>query len=91
MIETLTFLFDTALCMTLLLVAWQSLTNSDLFKAIVLFITFGLLLALAWIRLNAIDVAMAEVAIGAGLSGALLLASLAKLRKLSNVKQRKNE
>ena len=51
----------------------------DLFKAIVLFICFGLLLALAWVRLDAPDVALAEAAIGTGLTGALLLAALAKL------------
>ncbi len=44
--ETVTQLFDGLLCMVLLLVAWQSLTSSDLFRAIVLFIAFGLLMAL---------------------------------------------
>ena len=83
--ESITQLFDGLLCIVLLLVAWQSLRSSDLFKAIVLFITFGLLMAIAWVRLNALDVAMAEVAIGAGLTGALLLAALARLQKLSSI------
>ncbi len=52
----------------------------DLFRAIVLFIAFGLLMALAWVRLDAPDVALAEAAIGAGLTGALLLGALARLR-----------
>lgn len=86
--ETLSFLayaFDGLLCVSLLLIAWMSLASQNLFKAIVLFVTFGLLMALAWVRLNAPDVAMAEVAIGAGLTGALLLASLARLREISIV------
>ncbi len=85
--EIITQLFDGLLCIVLLLVAWQALTNSDHFKAIVLFITFGLLMAIAWVRLNALDVAMAEVAIGAGLTGALLLAALARLQKLSSIEK----
>jgi uncharacterized MnhB-related membrane protein len=71
--------------MVLLFVAWRSLKSTDLFQAIVLFISFGLLMAISWVRLNAIDVAIAEVAIGAGLTGALLLAALEKLQKLTSV------
>ena len=44
--------------------------------AVVLFIAFGLVLALVWARLYAVDVALAEMAIGAGVTGALLLAAL---------------
>ena len=36
-------------------------------RAVILFIAFGLLLALVWARLRAPDVALAEAAIGAGL------------------------
>jgi uncharacterized MnhB-related membrane protein len=39
----------------------------------VLFIIFGLLMSLAWARLAAPDIGLAEAAIGAGLTGALLL------------------
>jgi energy-converting hydrogenase B subunit D len=44
-----------------------------LFHSVVLFIVFGLVMALAWVRLGAFDVALAEAAIGAGLVGALLI------------------
>jgi len=71
--------FDIVLGLTLLWLAFRALTSEDLFKGIVLFIAFGLLMALAWVRLNAPDIALAEAAIGAGLTGALLLAALAKL------------
>jgi energy-converting hydrogenase B subunit D len=49
----------------------------------VLFIAFGLLMALAWVRLGAPDVALAEAAIGAGLTGALLMAALVRLQNIS--------
>jgi uncharacterized MnhB-related membrane protein len=73
------FLFDSILALALFWVAWQSLTVSDLFRAVVLFIVFGLLMALTWARLSAFDVALVEVVIGAGLTGVLLLDALRDL------------
>jgi multisubunit Na+/H+ antiporter MnhB subunit len=75
----LTLIFDLILLFTLLCLAWLLLASTDLFRAVVLFIAFGLLLALAWVRLGAPDVAMAEAAIGAGITGALLLIGLGQL------------
>lgn len=63
---------DILLISALLLVSWRLLGASDLFQAIVLFISFGLFLALAWLRLQAPDIALAEAAVGAGLTGVLL-------------------
>ena len=74
---------DILLVLGLLWLAWQALASRDLFRAIVLFISFGLLMALAWVRLDAPDVALAEAAIGAGLTGALLMAALARLKDTS--------
>lgn len=65
--------FDLMLVAAMLWSALRALTVRDLFRAVVLFIVFGLLMALAWARLGAPDVALAEAAIGAGLSGALML------------------
>jgi uncharacterized MnhB-related membrane protein len=42
---------------------------------------FGLLMALTWVRLDAPDIALAEAAIGAGLTGALLLDTIGYLRR----------
>ena len=84
--ETITVLswgFDLLLGIGLICLASWTLFCSDLFKAIVLFIAFGLLMALLWVRLDASDVALAEAAIGAGLTGALLMAALARLQKVS--------
>jgi uncharacterized MnhB-related membrane protein len=73
------WLFDGLLTLGLVWLAWLSLAATDLFKAIVLFVAFGSLMALAWARLQAPDVALAEAAIGAGLTGALLLSTLARI------------
>lgn len=78
--------FDTVLGFALSWLAWQALASPDLFRAIVLFIAFGMLMALAWVRLNAPDVALAEAAIGAGLTGALLLSALARLEAKNETK-----
>jgi len=81
-VEALTLLlliFDAVLGLALLWLAWQALASPDLFRGVVLFIAFGLLMALVWVRLQAPDVALAEAAIGAGLTGALLLTALSRL------------
>lgn len=72
--------FDILLAFALLWSAVRAMTVSDLFRAVVLFIVFGLLMALAWARLDAPDIALAEAAIGAGLAGALLLDTVGHLR-----------
>lgn len=65
--------FDLVLAGLLATLAWGAMTSRELFRAVVLFIAFGFLMALAWVRLAAPDLALAEAAIGAGLTGALLL------------------
>lgn len=73
-------LFDLLLGLGLLGLAVQIVAGRALFRSVVLFIVFGLLMALAWARLAAPDLALAEAAIGAGLTGALLLAAYRALR-----------
>ncbi len=73
---TLWHLLDTLLAILLLGLAWAALSGTDLRRSVVLFMAFGLLLSLIWARLRAPDLALAEAAIGAGLSGALLLLAL---------------
>ena len=71
----LAWAFDALLGLGLLWLAWRALACPDLFKAIVLFVTFGLLMALSWVSLDAPDVVLAEASIGAGLTGVLLFAA----------------
>tara|TARA_R110001592_G_scaffold89734_1_gene263729 strand:+ start:3057 stop:3344 length:288 start_codon:yes stop_codon:yes gene_type:complete len=72
-------LVDILLCLCVLVIASSMFLVKQSFTAIVLFISLGLVITLCWIQLNAIDVAIAEAAIGAGLTGAMLLASWRKL------------
>jgi uncharacterized MnhB-related membrane protein len=70
---------DGLLALLLLWLAARALASPGLLEAVILFVGFGLTLALVWVRLDAPDIALAEAAIGAGLTGALLLAALARL------------
>lgn len=72
--------FDLLLVFALAWSAWRALFTPALDRAVVLFIVCGLLMTIAWARLSAPDVALAEAAIGAGLTGALLLDALGALR-----------
>lgn len=67
---------DALLALMAVVLAGLSVLGSDQKRCIVLFIAFGLLLSLIWARLLAPDLALAEAAIGAGLTGALLLCAL---------------
>ncbi len=75
------WLFDGVLALLVIILAIACLHTRGLFTAAVLFITFGLVLAVTWARLGAPDLALAEAAIGAGLTGALLLSSLPALAR----------
>jgi multisubunit Na+/H+ antiporter MnhB subunit len=73
--------FDLLLALMVLALAVRLLTTDDLFEAIVMFISFGLALALVWVRVGAVDVALAEVALGAGVTGALLVNTWRRLER----------
>jgi multisubunit Na+/H+ antiporter MnhB subunit len=76
------FLLDAGLCLLILTAALLAMTGRDLFGVIAFFIVYGIMIALAWVRLEAVDVALAEAAIGAGLTGVLLIGAWAMLNRL---------
>ena len=64
---------DLTLTLLLLIMAWGALYAPQRSDAMTLFIAFGVVVALIWARLDAPDLALAEAAIGAGLTGVLLM------------------
>lgn len=72
-------LLDLLLALTVVMLALAALTVRRAFTAVVLFIVYGIIIAISWTRLGAPDVALAEAAIGAGITGALLLEAVAAL------------
>lgn len=75
------FVFDAMLCLLLVGTAVSAVAGRDLFASIAFFVTYGILIGLAWLRLGAVDVALAEVAIGAGLTGVLLIGAWSMLQR----------
>jgi len=71
---------EIALAAVVLGLAVWTIAVRDTFAAVAGFLAYGLLLALVWVRLEAVDVAMTEAAIGGGLVGVLLLGAAARLR-----------
>jgi multisubunit Na+/H+ antiporter MnhB subunit len=71
--------FDVLLVLLLVGLAWQVVRGRVLFRSIVFFVAFGLAMAMMWGRLGVPDLALAEAAIGAGLTGALMLAAFRRL------------
>lgn len=69
-------IYDFILVLSLLGAAWKALCGREAFTSTVFFIVYGLLMALAWVQLGAIDVALAEASIGTGLTGALLIGAI---------------
>ncbi len=53
----------------------------DLLSAVVLFSSFGLIMAIIWQQLSAPDVAMVEAALGTGVVTLLMIAAISKTKR----------
>lgn len=74
-------LLNAGLALLILALALWTVVARDTFAAVVGFVAYGLLLTLVWMQLQGVDVALTEAAIGAGLTGALLIRAATRLRK----------
>jgi len=70
--------FDAALCLLVVLAAIRVVATTDLRAAIGGFLAYGMLLALVWIRLESVDIALTEVAVGGGLTTIVILRAIAR-------------
>lgn len=75
-------LIDLLLGLILVGLAGSVVLGRHLFRSIVFYVAFGLAMALVWARLGAVDLALADAALGAGLTGALMLAAFRRLVEL---------
>lgn len=71
--------FDIVLALLLLAVGAWSIIARSMMTAVIVFIVYGLLLSLAWVRLEAIDVSLTEAAIGSGATGLLMVIAAHKV------------
>jgi multisubunit Na+/H+ antiporter MnhB subunit len=72
--------YELLLVLLALAAASWSVAVRESYSATVGFVSYGLLMALVWMQLQAVDVALTEAAIGSGLTGLLLLGAAARLR-----------
>lgn len=77
---TIALVLDASLVLLIVGIATWTVLVRDAFPAIAGFAVYGLLLALAWVRLAAVDAALTEAAIGGGLTGVLLIRAAVRLR-----------
>ena len=77
---SMALLFDVSLIALILVVATWTMAVRNSFAAVIGYATYGLLLALAWVRLAAVDAALTEAAIGGGLTSVLLIRAVVRLR-----------
>jgi multisubunit Na+/H+ antiporter MnhB subunit len=73
-------IFEIVLAAVVLGLGIWTIVVRETYSATVGYVAYGLLIALIWVRLDAIDVALTEAAIGGGLGGVLLLGAAARLR-----------
>lgn len=72
--------FDIGLIVTLVGIGAWMIMARDVVVATIIFVVYGLLMSIAWVRLSAVDVALTEAAIGSGITGMLLLGAAARLK-----------
>ena len=77
---TILSLFDIGLVVLILGIGASTIAAREAFAAVIGFVVYGLLLAIAWVRLSAVDVALTEAAIGGGMTGMLMLGAVARFR-----------
>lgn len=73
--------FDMGLALLLSGVGAWSILARNMMTAVIIFIVYGLLLSLAWVRIFAVDVALTEAAIGSGATGMLLMIAARRVGK----------
>lgn len=77
----MTEILDYLLLLALIVCAVGVACIRDLLSAVILFASFGLIMAVIWQQLGAPDVAMVEAALGTGVTTLLLIAAISKTRR----------
>ncbi len=79
---TMPLMIDIGIATLLIIIGGWMIMARDMIVAVIIFVVFGLLMTIAWVRLSAVDVALTEAAIGSGITGMLLLSAAARLRQI---------
>jgi uncharacterized MnhB-related membrane protein len=87
----MSILIDSLLAILTVYLALQCLLAPRLTQTVFIFFAFGLALALAWVRLGAVDVALTEAAIASGFLGVLFLDALRDFSLAASDKRENSE
>ncbi len=81
MTDVLTEVLNALLLLFLVVCAIAVAQIRDMLSAVIVFASFGLIMAIIWQQLSAPDVAMVEAALGTGVTTLLLIATISKTRR----------
>lgn len=80
-------MIDIAIPLFLVVSGIAVLFIKDLFSSIMIFSVYSLVMAIEWVRLNAVDVAITEAAVGAGISTVLYMIILSRTKYVDEGKK----
>jgi uncharacterized MnhB-related membrane protein len=72
---------NTLLVILLITTAVLATLSRDLLAGVIIFSVYGLIMSLMWLRLQAPDLALAEAAMGAGVTSVFFLVTIFKTRR----------
>ena len=75
--------FNFALFILLIICAIAAITVRDLLSAVVILAAYSLIMTVLWVEMNAVDVGLAEAAIGAGITTVLSIAAVSRTTRRS--------
>jgi len=81
MVDVLTEILNGLLLLFLVVCAIAVAQIRDMLSAVIVFASFGLIMAIIWQQLSSPDVAMVEAALGTGVTTLLLIAAISKTRR----------
>jgi multisubunit Na+/H+ antiporter MnhB subunit len=76
--------FDAVLGLLLVLAAIRVVATADIRGAVSSFIAYGMILALVWVRLEGVDIALTEIAVGSGLTTIVILRAISQVPSSSS-------
>ena len=74
-------MIDFTLLFLLLICAITAISMKDLLSSVIILSAYSLIMAVLWMRLNAVDVAFTEAAVSAGIITVLMIAVLSKTQR----------
>lgn len=74
-------MIDLLLLFFLVVCAIAAISSRDLLSSTIILGAYSLVMAVVWMRLNAVDVAFTEASVGAGMSAMLMIAALSRTKR----------